>query len=222
VLYVYTITDAATVPGGTGLHGARVRAIRNGSLAALVSEHDELRLTPNEDELWEHESVVEAAMDRGAALPMRIGSVVADEAAVLQLLRERHAAFERALESVRGAVELGIRIVFEAQERQPPEANEVAASGPGTTYMLTRLSRKQQRDELGARVHAPLCELSRAHTSLSSSLGRESMTGAYLVDRRAVDEFRARVEELQGTLEGVTVTCTGPWPPYSFTGEEQA
>jgi hypothetical protein len=33
---------------------------------------------------------------------------------------------------------------------------------------------------------------------------------AYLVDRDAADGFRARVAQLQAT-------CTGPWPPYSFS-----
>jgi len=62
----------------------------------------------------------------------------------------------------------------------------------GTEYLMRRLA------------------VARAHESLAA-LARASVRGAYLVDEDAVDDFRARVDELDDDL-----VCTGPWPPYSF------
>jgi Gas vesicle synthesis protein GvpL/GvpF len=36
-----------------------------------------------------------------------------------------------------------------------------------------------------------------------------------------VASFRSEANRLARTLDGVTLACTGPWPPYSFTGEEE-
>jgi hypothetical protein len=219
MVYLYGITDAAVAPSVPGLRDAPLRAIRQDGLTAVVSEHDELDLVAEEDELWAHESVVEALMESGAVLPMRIGSVVADFEAASSLLRDRAAEFRSALERVRGAVELGVRAAGAPMAAQAPVPAAVGARGPGTTYMLARLSDKARHDEAAVRIHEALRPLARRSTMPAHSVGRGSLRAAYLVDRDEVDSFTERVEELERELDGVSIACTGPWPPYSFTGE---
>ena len=45
------------------------------------------------------------------------------------------------------------------------------------------------------------------------------LRAAYLVDRAHVDAFVAAVRALQREHAGLSVLCTGPWPPYSFAEE---
>jgi hypothetical protein len=221
MLYLYGITEGFEPPAVPGLRDAPLFAIRERGLAAIVSEHDELELEADEDELWAHEAVVEALMQEGAVLPMRIGSVVADAQAVRGLLRERAAGFWRTLESVRGAVELGVRAAATRPlASQAPAPVAPVPRGPGTTYMLARLSDKAREDEAAGRIHEALRPLARRHTAPTSSVRRGAMRSAYLVDQDRVDAFAARVEELQHALDGVSIACTGPWPPYSFTQEQ--
>jgi hypothetical protein len=224
LLYLYAITYSAAgiKVDVAGVHGTPVKQFCHGSLAAILSEHEDLRLTPDEEELWAHEAVLEAAMEDAPVLPMRLGSVVADEAAVALLLDERREAFERGLENVRGAVELGLRAAVGAGEAHSAQLTAIGSGGPGTAYLMERLGAQQRRDALGEQVHARLCELARRHTELSSSLEGTSVTAAYLVDMDLVDPFRELVEKLQGEVDGVSLTCTGPWPPYSFTTPEPA
>ena len=217
MIYLYGITDPREPPQRAGLRDAPLRAIRKYGLAAVVSEHEELVLAPEEDELWAHEAVVEALMEQGPVLPMRIGSVTADEQAVVTLMRDRGAEFRRALEGVRGAVELGVRAVTRGEAEQPPAPVHAGSSGPGTAYMLARLSDRTREDEAVERIHEALRPLARRHTSPSTSGG--SMRAAYLVDSERLDEFTTRIEVLERDLERVSIACTGPWPPYSFTGE---
>jgi hypothetical protein len=68
------------------------------------------------------------------------------------------------------------------------------------------------------RLHGPLKELARRSLVFEASGPRGwkgAFRGAYLVDARSVDTFAARVEDLAEELGG-EVSCTGPWPPYSF------
>jgi Gas vesicle synthesis protein GvpL/GvpF len=43
---------------------------------------------------------------------------------------------------------------------------------------------------------------------------------AYLVDQEVVGAFAERVGNLNATLGNLKLSCTGPWPPYSFASEE--
>ncbi|HEY3728811.1 MAG TPA: GvpL/GvpF family gas vesicle protein, partial [Solirubrobacteraceae bacterium] len=65
-------------------------------------------------------------------------------------------------------------------------------------------------------VHEPLSAVARAHVTRPPSLHSEILRAAYLVDRGAVESFSALVAKLQAENPELRLTCTGPWPPYSF------
>jgi Gas vesicle synthesis protein GvpL/GvpF len=66
-------------------------------------------------------------------------------------------------------------------------------------------------------VHEPLGALAREHVLRPVALPGERMRGAYLVDASDVEAFSAAVRGLQEAEPSLLITCTGPWPPYSFT-----
>src|SRR5438128_2353383 len=98
--YVYAVTEATTAE--TAPH-----VVRWGDLAAIIGAAPP-PYAPDERSLWHHEAVVEAAMERGPVLPMRYGSVVDD---VTGFLATRYDELAASLDRVRGAVEMGVRIV---------------------------------------------------------------------------------------------------------------
>jgi hypothetical protein len=219
VLYLYAITESPTEPDLAGLRGAPPRAVGEEGLYAIVSEHGELEIRATEADLWSHEGVVEALMDRGSVLPLRLGSVMADETAVLGSLRERRHELELALQQVRGAVELGVRAAMSAEDLDEPRVSAGGTTGPGTAYMQTRLRRARRGRDVAAQIHEPLASLARASTLRSSAQDRPVLNAAYLVDRERIEDFMACVEELDARGEAMIV-CTGPWPPYSFSSVE--
>lgn len=225
MLYLYAIADDDGDPPETpGIHGAGVRAVSAGGLCALVSEHEELGHLTELDELWAHEGVVEAVAGEGrAVLPMRLGSTLPGTAEVEELLRERREDFERGLERVRGAVELGVRaVVADQDESADGEQAPDPAGGPGTTYLMSRLAAKRRAEEVAAALDSALGALARGRARLGSSVADGgALRFAYLVDSDRVGEFRDRVDSLVEELEGAEIVCTGPWPPYSFTGSEE-
>ena len=223
MLYVYAITDVPAAPGGLGLLNAALRTAGDAAPFAIASEHREAPIGPSEEDLWAHEEVIEALMERGPVLPMRFGSVVDGERELLDLLAERRGEFEAALERVRGAVELGVRakLAGPVAATAPPGPDAEAGDRPGTAYLRERLEVQRRTEAISTLIHERLDDLARGSVRRRRDDGG-ALTSAYLVDRDRVEDFRRRVEGLAADVSGATIVCTGPWPPYSFSALEAA
>ena len=219
MIYLYAITDhpRAALEGVRGHEDASVQLLARDGIAAAYSAHESLALEPSEEALWRHESVVEALTEDGAVLPVRFGAVVADEAALGKELARRSGEFRRALERVRGRVELALRVLWP----EPGAATGVAEErggdeGPGRAYLMRRLDQERRNAELADRVHEPLARLAVASERRIRAAPRPMLTAAYLVERASVPRFQERVARLREEHAELSVLCTGPWPPYSF------
>jgi hypothetical protein len=70
-------------------------------------------------------------------------------------------------------------------------------------------------------VHEALALLAVDSTVRVLQSPRLTLIGSYLVDRGDVERFGKEAERLARALDGVRLACTGPWPPYSFTSQEE-
>ena len=221
MLYLYAITNWRPRPSGDGLRGRPLRVVFADGLAATISEHaEELRF--EEDDLWAHEEVVEDLMGGGPVLPVRIGSSLTSDDDVRATLRERRDEFDRALQRVRGAVELGVRATAADARLSGAASPPPGRSGSGTDYLMSRLGQQRRHEDIATRVHEPLARIARESVTRSGFAERGAIKAAYLVDTDRVEAFRGRVEELGRELDGASIVCTGPWPPYSFASSEQS
>jgi len=225
--YLYAITEGfGPAPGASGLRGAPLAGIEEGGLVMVTSPHVDLRAEADEEDLWSHEAVVESLFDtgEGAILPMRFGTTLPGEAAVRAALRDRAPEWRAALDRVRGAIELGVRaqIDVDAAPEQSPSVRRTEAAGPGTAYMLDRLGQGRLAAEVARSIHAPLSELARESAHVIRNQPTTMMKAAYLVEEVVVPDFQREVERLEASLPDAAITCTGPWPPYSFSGSERA
>lgn len=216
LLYIYGIVDAVPAELGRGLEGAPLRSIAGGTVAAIVGEHE---VAPEADEegFWQHEEVVERLMEDTVVLPMRFGTTLRDEAAVEALLRSRGEEFVALLGEVRGAVELSVRAELPAVAAPTAARGGADDTAPdGAEYMRERGRLLRYRDRASEVLHESLTALSRHSLLLAGGAGA-GFKGAYLVDAESVDTFAELVGSL-GEEMGVEISCTGPWPPYSFVG----
>jgi hypothetical protein len=218
VIYLYAITDdaGAPLPEQSGLDDRPLAEVADGGVAAVLTHHSELKPAPQPDLLWKHEAVVEALMRDRAVLPMRFGTCLAGEHELRSLLDEQGGDFSNRLERVRDRVELGVRVIVGDQKSAGgwPAEN-------GSDYMLQRLDAQRQTERLAQTVHAPLAELAECSSSnLAPGTGGD-LTGSYLLRRAEVAAFIGRVQDLQERDPRLDITCTGPWPPYSFVDGER-
>lgn len=211
MITLYAITDhpAPTLPspGGT-----RVVAIAD--LAAVCGPAGTGDIVTAEA-LYEHERIVEALMDDRDVLPVRYGTRLPDEAAAARALVDNHDAYAAALEKVRGAVEIAVR-VFGADDPPAPGPASPGGRTTGREYLRARARRAAGEADVRALVHEPLLDRARAGTVAAVNRSRELLRAAYLIDRDAVASLSARVGAIQEANPQLRMTCTGPWPPYSF------
>ena len=211
-LLLYGVTEAGGAPAwGVGLDDEPLRTIVEGPLAAIVSDHPSAGPEPASERLRDYELTVHRLMERHAILPVRFGSVLADEGAARSLLRRRRRDLLSRVRRVRGAVELALR----ASWRRGSEDVPTFRPPSGTSYLRERLELRQS----ARRVATELDPLSAVALWSVRTLVPEPglpVLDAYLVERGRVAEFVALVRQLGDYLDDVDLTCTGPWPPYSF------
>jgi hypothetical protein len=213
-VHVYAICDGdAEASPSTGIGAQPLRMVRCGRLAALVSDSGGDAPSGREEELWQHEQAVEALMAGHDVLPMRFGARLADDEAVAVLLRAREGELRRGLLRVAGGIELGIRATPSAPA---PERST------GSCYLDGLKRRDELAGELQRRIEHALAPLARDSRFSRPRYAAGTVASAHLVERERLEEFRARAAALAEELDSAALSCTGPWPPYSFAepGEE--
>jgi hypothetical protein len=141
-------------------------------------------------------------------LPFRYGTRCANAAAATRAVAERREELAAALERIRGAVELSVRVlVIDAAEAQPKTAAD---------YVAAKARESARARGVVESIHEPLSTRARARRQTPSGVPGEPLRAAYLVDREHVDAFAAQVAALQARHTDLRLLCTGPWPPYSF------
>ena len=176
-----------------------------------VPFYDEVsqRPEPTAEALLAYERKLEALMGEHTLLPMRFGSVLAGEHELEALLTTRRDEFRVALARVRGRVEFGVRA------RLPADASEPES---GRAYLTAKLATRRRAADL----HADLAPLAADSTYRVTSEPQAEFAGSYLVDRDRVDGFRHAFEAMCAERPQLALTCTGPWPPFSFTRPKEA
>src|SRR5689334_17746052 len=227
-----------------------VSLVEEEGLAALVSrvslaEFGEEPLHENlndvgwlEEKARAHERVLDAALRRGAVVPLRLCTIYSGEEQVREMLAREHAVMADALERLEGRAEWGVKAIAEpgALERAAAQraGDDPAAEGAsrGAAYMnrkrqeaRARAEEEEIADEWAAAIHDRLADAASEallnplqNPDVSGYEGDMLLNGVYLVEDAAVADFSALVDRLaeEHRALGVSVELTGPWPPYNF------
>ncbi len=231
MIYLYAICDGSALPAGlalTGLDEAPVWAVAGAGLVAAVSMTDRHSVSPQADLAWQHENVVERLMEHGGVLPARFGTLAPDMDTLAAQLHNRRAEFAASLDRVRGRVEISVRVLWDDAGAAPRAAGDaprerIDPAPTGRAYLLRRQAEEQSARERQARgaalaetLHAALRAVSVDAVRRVLATPRMLLTGAYLVDRGRVDDFRLRLDALSGQHTSLRFMSTGPWPAYNF------
>jgi hypothetical protein len=113
-------------------------------------------------------------------------------------------------------------------------AAEAACAGPGRAYLLARSLERalgQEVERLATAAAGDALErLAAASVAVrTDEVVQQAVDGprmllraAFLVEAAETEPFLALARELQAVHEprGVMLELSGPWPPYSFTGDD--
>ncbi|MEU5593109.1 GvpL/GvpF family gas vesicle protein [Streptomyces sp. NPDC020298] len=247
--YVYAVCRPLGAPLQaqlTGIGGAPPALLHHHGLVAVVSTVPEADFAEGalrarlEDMDWltatarAHQGVIDALTTVTTPLPLRLATVFRDDSGVRTMMEAREAEFLRTLDRLEGRVEWGVKVYADpapAQVEQP-----AAKPASGRDYLRQRRAQTRSHEDMWQKaesfaehLHSALSEWaedSRLHApqnpALSGASGRNVLNAAYLVQRADSEEFVEIVDSAKDETPGLRVELTGPWAPYSFTGDNPA
>ena len=113
-LYLYGITVADhVVRSFSGVGGADVEFIVEGSLAAVVSQLGTGKVRPQRANLAAHHRILHELAEQWPVLPVAFGTITRDEEQLRRVLRRNREALAGLLERLRGKVEMGLKVYWD-------------------------------------------------------------------------------------------------------------
>ncbi|MEU6841608.1 GvpL/GvpF family gas vesicle protein [Streptomyces sp. NPDC046716] len=239
--YVYGIADAGHPSLPEGMEGIGspaliTRTVSGGGLLALVSDAPE-SLRPKRRDLLAHQNVLAEAGGGGTVLPMRFGSVAADDSAVAAALDERSEHYHERLTALRDRVEYNIKAqhdeeaVLHAVMAENTELRALVSrnqgAGGGSHEDKLRLGEAvaaavQHREGLdAAAARATLEPHAEAISAAPDSTGWITNL-SFLVDRTSSEHLLEAVEDFRQANPHMVLRVNGPLPPYSFVDSTPA
>jgi hypothetical protein len=204
---------------GRGISRQPLSLVRAGTAFVVVEKAEAHEATP--PAIVAYDRVIRRiARLSPATLPLRFGSTAPDRAAVQALVTPVAALVEHSFERVRNAVQFTMRV----SGRRAPKVRRSGSSrgaaakrslGPGTRWLAERIAvhRVPEIENLTEATRTWVREVRVERHDRPPLLA----TVYHLVSKRDVRAWRAAHERAVAELpSGVTVTTTGPWPPYAF------
>ena len=244
--YVFCLVRSARQPTlrriGEGMPGgSELRAIEVGdSLWAIVesvpeSEYGEAALANGLQNLdWvgpraiAHERIIESFLSATALLPMQLFTLFTSDDRVIEHVRSDRARIARILKRIENKVEWGLRLTWNEQAAREKAGRKRPATG---AEFLARkrdvldVNRKQlvAARRAADRVYKAMKQKAaaaqrRTNMERAAPGSRLLLDAAFLVPAAKKATFRAAIRQHTRELRaaGVSVSLTGPWPPYNF------
>ena len=203
------VLHAITLPLSPGTDTEGLQAYAAPTVTVLYDEADHAPPVDRASVLH-HGLRISRLGDRLAVLPMRYGTTVETLAELTELVAAHDTTWSERLSVVRGHCELIVHVDTADEEALP-------RAGSGREYLLARAQLLRQQATALDEVSDVVRPWSRDLHILS---GGERL--AALVPRRLATPARGAVTDWAATRRGVRVAVTGPWPPFSFCGEQAA
>ena len=243
------LDDSAVTVVKRGALGALVSQLPASEYGADAVERNSGEVAWLSPRAMAHDRILTWAQEHGGVIPLPMFSLWGSDQALKRTLADQESQLGRLFERVSGHDEFGLRVhrrdaaMLAAIDDLDPQIaqlrREAQAASPGQRYLLERKLADQGKGAVRAASHRMAQQIfddlkSLARDALARPLtpppdpggGRAPdatlvLNGAFLVDRKRLDEFRsavgAHVREYQP--RGLSFDFTGPWPPYNFVGE---
>ncbi|WP_031517800.1 GvpL/GvpF family gas vesicle protein [Streptomyces sp. NRRL F-5123] len=184
-----------------------------------------------------HHAVVTAAAGAGPVVPMPLATLFTDRDRAVAALAEQVPRLRAALDRVTGRAEWSVKAEVRAPD-SVPAGGEGAGRGAdvsGAAYLARVRGRERDRQarqeairQVAAHVHHAAAAFAVAAvrrpphgTAVTGKDRHQILNAAFLVDDGRAPDLVAAVHALNGTHAGLGlhIDVSGPWVPYSFTGE---
>jgi hypothetical protein len=242
-LFIYGIVPSDVEPTadapGVGDPAGEVGVVRHGELAALVSEVGLEEPLGRPADLTAYQQLLDGTAEVAPVLPVRFGTVVTGEDAVIDLLSAHQERFAAALDELEGHRQYTVHGRFDEQEfiRGFLAGNESAAALAREVRGRPEAESREHRIRLGEMISQAV-ELSREaeNKALIDTAGRhaaaeaprppshelDAVNVAFLIDADDEEEFVRAVEDFaEQRRDLIRMRLIGPLAPYDFVDAHQ-
>ena len=236
--FVYGVTPAdAAAPDVPGISDTALRIVPGEELGAIVSEVDRDEVE-SARALRAYAGVLDAAIEAGPVVPLRFGTMVGNDDAVLSdVLRPYRDQFHDLLERLGEHVELKVKVTYDedAVMRQLVAADPRIASMHERIAGVDRDAAYYARIELGEEVakalearrdrdaegvYDALCAVADDVSTGELLNPHMVINGTFLVRRSEIDAFHDTIASATRDHPEMQVRFVGPLAPYSFSDVE--
>lgn len=189
-----------------------------------------------------HERIIEEIMEAYPVMPMRFCTIFADRERIEELLRLHHGKITRFFSDIADKEEWGVKGYINGGQLEKaikglspavqPTAEKLKEASPGQAYLLRKkrdLALKDGLNGMALQITEEVFQDLLAHAAmgvknklfkLEEHKEREEMilNAAFLVLKSDVRIFQGKVKQSEEKYhsQGLTLSVTGPWPPYNF------
>ena len=241
LLYCIMKTPLASLkPAVAGLGGSPVFLTSCNGLSAALSKLPPSPGLPGTKELLDYSRVIEELHLRHGVIPIRYGCCFEEPLHIHDLLRQRTRQYLTLLDELAGNVEMGIRILFPAdQDHSGGNSSCVTAtqgdgkgatdglvSGKGHDFLATRKTHYIQVDQASRRYtqaatyYGEVFSASCLRHIFEADEEKSLLSLYFLIPERQVERFRETFHSIKRGV-GERILMSGPWPPYNFAVEAQ-
>ena len=242
-LFIYGIVPSDVEPtpdaAGVGDPPGEVAAIRQGGLAALVSEVGLEQPMGRPADLTAYQTLLDGTAAVAPVLPVRFGTVVTGPDAVKDLLEAHQDQFVGALDEFEDRLQYTVHGRYHEQEliaqvlRDHPDAGELARQVHGQPEEVTREQRirlgemitqavELRRETENQQLIEALSPLSVANVPRPPSHELDAVHVAFLVGTDDEEQFVKAVEDFAEQRQDlIRMRLLGPLAPYDFVSAHQ-
>jgi hypothetical protein len=219
-----------------GMAGADLFALSFDNIAAIVSDIGMTGLIAGKSTALEYAAVIETLSQHFTLLPMRFGSVMESNEAIIHMLEKNHPDIEQNLLKVENKYEFGLKVFCDSETLMAElrEKSEAASKTQGTTvaeiknsesrnWVNKKLKEHRLEELLVSYIDSVIEYIAGQLDRLKTISKIKKMVtpttiidGVFLLDKALKDELIHAVGDLQNKFPGLNFILTGPWPPYNF------
>ena len=233
-------TDArqlkARLEGMKGIGDAELFAITLDEISAVVCPKISPGLASGRSEALAYAGVIETLSEHFPLLPMRYGSVMESEEAILGMIQRNYPEMKRNLQWVEDKFEFGLKVFCdsakirsEIREKSEaallihPPANPSKPASVFREYVNAKLLEHRLEEMMVNYVDSIIAEIKDCFSLLNAAANfKKTLSEAilidavFLVERQRKNDLVSAIRLLQEKYPGLNLMLTGPWPPYSF------
>ena len=222
--------------GMKGIAGADINTVSFENISAIVCDINRIELVADQSNAIAYAGVIETLAHHFTLLPVRFGSVMESDAAIIHMLKKNYNDIQQNLLKVENKYEFGLKIFCESEKLKAELISKSEANVKTSALHATEINNSVYRDWVNKKLKEHRLEellvtyVDSVISEIKGNLDRlkavnkfkkivtETMIidAVFLLDKERKDLLVETVGELQNQHAGLTFVLTGPWPPYNF------